>query len=143
MASQALHLAKSWAGFDLMKVGVQEPMTYKRADLLLISGCITTTMPANNKAGIPMNVAYVNKLWLPAAERVFFLAPPAMSRYEDIYQCGTSMTLGSDGKFGISFNKRANPMMLYWNGFCCNISREEATNLIIGEHDKRDWADGA
>ena len=110
---------------------------------VLCSYQVKTMIPANNKAGIPMNVAYVSKLWLPAAERVFFLAPTAMSRYEDIYQCGTSMTLESDGKLRIHFNKNANPMVLYLYGFCCNISREEATNLVIGEHDKRDWADGA
>lgn len=141
VVSQNMNLAlrQGWAGFDLVSVGSLVPRAYKRDDLFLISGCVTTTTPMANKSGWDVSIANVDPRYCPA-RNVFFLAPTMMSRYEGIYQCGTSTRLKGDGKVWIYFGKNTNPMVLHLSGICFSVSSEEPIPLRVAEYELRDWS---
>mmetsp|Transcript_129037 Transcript_129037/g.413425 ORF Transcript_129037/g.413425 Transcript_129037/m.413425 type:complete len:1143 (-) Transcript_129037:43-3471(-) len=138
MQQQGLQLKAEWAGFDLVRVGAQVPVTYARNELFIISGCITTTTPTKNQAGWPLTIGGIDPRCAPSRE-ISFLAPTAMSRYEGMNQCGTSMTLTPDGRLQIFFNKNTNPMVLHMSGFCCCISREDPIEIPVAAYSKQDW----
>mmetsp|Transcript_85870 Transcript_85870/g.243516 ORF Transcript_85870/g.243516 Transcript_85870/m.243516 type:complete len:1128 (-) Transcript_85870:541-3924(-) len=132
-------LKPAWAGFDLVQVGSQVPMTYRRGDLFILSGCITTTTPIRTcQAGWDLPIGKVEPRCAPPA-RVPFLAPTSMSRYEGIYQAGTSAALMPDRNLSINFGKSTNPMVLHLSGFCCVLSNEEPTPIPVAEYAVREW----
>lgn len=135
---EELVLRGEWSGFDLVKVGSQPPMTYRRGELLIISGCITTVSPMKNQAGWDLTIGHVDPRNQPDNREVPFLAPMAMSRYEGIYQCGTSMTLKGKN-LTINFGKSTNPMVLHLSGFCCVVSKEEPIPITVAQYQMRDW----
>lgn len=136
---QDLKLNSEWAGFDLMKLGGQfTPKIYWRGDIVLVSGCITTVAPMKNQAGWDLTVCWVDPRGSPPSN-ISHLAPTAMSRYEGIYQCGTSMMLRSDGRITINFSKSTNPMVLHFSGLACVISHEEPIPIPIAQYELRDW----
>ncbi|CAK0791228.1 unnamed protein product [Prorocentrum cordatum] len=136
---QDLKLNSEWAGFDLMKLGGQfTPKIYWRGDIVLVSGCITTVAPMKNQAGWDLTVCWVDPRGSPPSN-ISHLAPTAMSRYEGIYQCGTSMMLRSDGRITINFSKSTNPMVLHFSGLACVISHEEPIPIPIAQYALRDW----
>lgn len=133
-----LTLRPEWAPFDLVKVGGEPPKAYRRGDIFIISGCITTTQPMKNQAGWDLTIGSIDQRNAPPQE-LSFLAPTSMSRYEGIYQCGTSATLKDDGKLSINFGKSTNPMVLHLTGLCCNVSNEEPIPIPIAHYELRDW----
>jgi len=138
-SSENLSLRNEWAGFDLVKVGGKVPMVYKRNDLVIVSGCITTTSPMKNQAGWDLTVASVAPPDAPR-QSAAFLAPTSMSRYEGIYQCGTSVTIWDGGKITINFHKSTNPMVLHFSGLCWAHNQQDEPVLIpVPKYDTRDW----
>mmetsp|Transcript_113813 Transcript_113813/g.368282 ORF Transcript_113813/g.368282 Transcript_113813/m.368282 type:complete len:945 (-) Transcript_113813:117-2951(-) len=126
----AMQLKPEWTGFDLIRMGTQAHAAASRGDLLILSGCITTTAPTKLIDGFAVTVAHLDHRCVPARD-VLFLAPTASSRSERLGQCGTSMMLRSDGSLQIQFGKSKVPMVLHFSGFCCCLSREEPTVLDV------------
>eukprot|EP00929_Paragymnodinium_shiwhaense_P122236 TRINITY_DN9485_c0_g1_i3.p1 TRINITY_DN9485_c0_g1~~TRINITY_DN9485_c0_g1_i3.p1 ORF type:complete len:840 (-),score=180.95 TRINITY_DN9485_c0_g1_i3:1539-4058(-) len=143
-AQSEVTLGDQWKGFDLVRVGGQNTALrcYKRGDIIVMSGCITTVVPMKiaSKAGWDVDVGAVQAFYQPHIP-VFFLAPTMMSRYEGIYQCGTSTTLRSDGKLVINFVKSAVPLVLHLSGLCClaSPSDEDAIPLPMAANESVDW----
>lgn len=125
-----MQLKPEWTGFDLIRMGTQAPAAASRGDLLILSGCITTTAPTKLNDGWAVTVAHLDPRCVPVRD-VLFLAPTASSRSERLGQCGTSMMLKSDGRLQIQFGKSKVPMVLHFSGFCCCLSREEPTILDV------------
>mmetsp|Transcript_97764 Transcript_97764/g.187421 ORF Transcript_97764/g.187421 Transcript_97764/m.187421 type:complete len:1145 (-) Transcript_97764:47-3481(-) len=140
-----ISLKQEWAGFDLVKVGGKAPMVYRRAcegcPVCILSGCITTVSPMKNQAGWDLSVGWLDPRFLPQND-VPFLAPTAMSRYEGIYQCGTSACLKNSGaKLTINFTKNTNPMVLHFSGFCYLLPTPdlEPIPIPVAQYEMRDW----
>jgi len=140
-----LALGKGWSGFDLVKAGTQGPMTYRRGQLFLISGCITTVAPMKNAPNWDLEIGSCDPRCLPPRV-VYFLMPTAMSRYEGIYQCGTSAALVQTSrgvKVTILFSKSMNPMVLHLSGFACSVDssmdEESFHPLTIPRYEYCDW----
>lgn len=91
-----------------------------------------------NQAGWHLTVAEFDPRSAPSRE-VAFLAPTMMSRYEGIYQCGTSSMVNPNGSLKIFFSKNTNPMVLHFSGICCNVSGEEPTPIPVAAYDLREW----
>ena len=136
--SVPLHLASEWAGFDLVKVGGQQPMTYRRGEIFLISGCITTVSPMKNQAGWDLSIGFIDPRCTPS-HGISFLAPTSMSRYEGVLQNGTSMMLKHDGKLTINFGKNTNPMVLHFSGLACVLANEDPIPIPVAEYEMKDW----
>jgi large subunit ribosomal protein L33 len=143
-SSSPVQLRNEWTGFDLVKIGAQGPVAYRRGDLLIISGCITTVTPTKNQAGWDLTVGFLDQRYAPSLTQDFsFLAPTSMSRYEGIFQNGTSTVLRQDGKLQIRFGKATNPMVLHMSGVCCPLRSSEGiepTPIHIAEYRVKDWA---
>jgi len=137
---EQLQLRAEWAGFDLVKVGASMPVVYRRGDLVLISGCITTVSPTKNQAGWDLTIGWVDPRCCSQRE-VSFLAPTAMSRYEGIYQNATSVCLKPDGKLTINFSKHTNPMVLHFWGlaFLTPAPSVEPTLIPMARYESREW----
>lgn len=143
LSSSPVQLRNEWTGFDLVKIGAQGPVAYRRGDLLIISGCITTVTPTKNQAGWDLTVGFLDQRYAPSLTQDFsFLAPTSMSRYEGIFQNGTSTVLRQDGKLQIRFGKATNPMVLHMSGVCCPLRSSEGiepTPIHIAEYRVKDW----
>mmetsp|Transcript_48083 Transcript_48083/g.155115 ORF Transcript_48083/g.155115 Transcript_48083/m.155115 type:complete len:942 (+) Transcript_48083:58-2883(+) len=126
----AMQLKPEWTGFDLIRMGTQAHAAASRGDLLILSGCITTTAPTTLNEGFAVTVAQLDQRCVPVRD-VLFLAPTASSRSERLGQCGTSMMLNRDGRLQIQFAKNKVPMVLHFSGFCCCLSREDPTILDV------------
>eukprot|EP00927_Polykrikos_kofoidii_P006037 TRINITY_DN12434_c0_g1_i6.p1 TRINITY_DN12434_c0_g1~~TRINITY_DN12434_c0_g1_i6.p1 ORF type:complete len:1128 (-),score=179.92 TRINITY_DN12434_c0_g1_i6:307-3690(-) len=125
-----LCLKERWTGFDLMQVGTKKPVSYGRGGLVIISGCATTVSPMKDKAGWEVKIAEVDPRLAPPVN-ISFLSPTMMSRYEGIYQGGTSTTFKSTGSIEIFFNKNNNPMVIHLSGLCFLSSSEELIELSL------------
>lgn len=141
-AAQALQLDSKWAGFDLVKVGGQAPAMYARDGFVVVSGCVTTTCPSKQQSGWRSSIGALDPRCAPK-QSVPFLAPTSMSRYEGIYQCGTSAGVDEDGSIKIFFTKNTQPMVLHLSGLCFPyMSKEDPITFPLAQVSKTDWGVG-
>ncbi len=133
-------LKDQWAGFDLTKIGSENPVFYRGGDIVVVSGCITCISPMKNTSGFDMEVARLDTHHTPLTD-VSHLAPSMMSRYEGIHQCGTSLKVQPDGKLTIFFVKAMNPMVLHLSGLCFFSPRRhtEPNLLPLARYEMKEW----
>jgi len=115
-----LDVRQDWAGFDLLRVGGEKLVLCREENLVVLSGCITTTSPMKQKSDFDITIGEVPPGLTPK-RYVSFLSPTGMSRYEGIRQCSTSTTLRPDGRIVINFNKSLNPMVMHFCGVAFSI----------------------
>lgn len=51
-----IEVRQEWAGFDLLKVGGEKLVLCRQGDLVVVSGCITTTSPMKQKSNFDITV---------------------------------------------------------------------------------------
>jgi len=132
VSEQKVQLRDQWVGFDLNRMSRTEvPTCFRRGDIILVSGCITTVNPQKLKAGFDIAVGWVD---CRPQESQLHVAPTMMSRYEGIYQCGTHCCFTDRGELQIRFRKLMTPMVLHLSGLCCLDSRDDdKVELPIGK----------
>lgn len=141
----SLTLKEQWVGFDLVKIGTEAPACFRCGDVVIISGCVTSVNPMRNQSNFDLSIGWIDPRCAPAQNEVSHLAPTMMSRYEAIYQCGTSAKITPDGTLSIFFNKSTNPMVLHFSGLCFPLqNQDEPTPFPIRQYEMKDWnAQGA
>ena len=75
LSESPLELRKEWKPFGIVDGQGEPPMAYKRGELVILSGCITTTEPMKNKAGFDLPIAYIDHRNAPSPPGVSFFAP--------------------------------------------------------------------
>eukprot|EP00403_Amphidinium_massartii_P046236 CAMPEP_0178464116 /NCGR_PEP_ID=MMETSP0689_2-20121128/50678_1 /TAXON_ID=160604 /ORGANISM="Amphidinium massartii, Strain CS-259" /LENGTH=1109 /DNA_ID=CAMNT_0020091011 /DNA_START=121 /DNA_END=3451 /DNA_ORIENTATION=+ len=128
-----LILKDAWKPFNIVTVGSEtRPRVHQRhygssGDIVVVAGCITAVNPMKNQAGWDLVIANLPTT-VVCEEDFSFLAPMSMSRFEGVFQCGTSVRVkaGEGGKITIFFTKTQNPMVLHIYGlaFVANSLQE-------------------
>jgi len=140
-----LHLKNEWAGFDLTRVHNREsgqvPIFHRRGAVSVLSGCITTVAPMKNQAGWDLSLGWIDPRCCPEQGDVPFMAPTMMSRYEGIYQNGTSTVLKPNNQLYVNFSKNANPMVLHFSGLVVVHAShaDEPVEIPVAQYEMREW----
>eukprot|EP00435_Cladocopium_sp_Y103_P015844 s3314_g3.t3 len=138
MSSQKVKFRNAWKGFAFDRIiddqlEVFSPAENDTEGLVVISGCVTTTQPMQNKENydIRLNNDVLDLKYRPRQRR-WFLTPITVSRYEGIRQCGASAWVTDEGHIYMHFSRNAIPMVVHFSGFAfSNKSQDDGIELTL------------
>lgn len=137
MSSQKVKFKNAWKGFAFDRIIDDQVEVCSPAEvegLVVISGCVTTTQPTQNKENYNLRLTNDNGVfdlkYRPSQQRRWFLTPITVSRYEGIRQCGASAWVNEQGHVYMHFSRNAIPMVVHFSGFAySNKSHEDGIEL--------------